>query len=157
MAVLGIVGEASDHGGILGYVNRRWIGYRETATQMDFAEMAAATVAVFMIEKKEAVENIADICSVPGVDMVQFGPADYSMNCGFDFRDHVEEVREAERHVIAEAVRQGVRPRAEIVSPDQAQYYLDLGVRDFSIGSELAILLKFWQSGGAALREMLDG
>lgn len=147
--------DCPQHGGTLGYINRRWIGYRDAAPQMDFAEMASRTVANFMIEKKEAVENIADICSVPGVDMVQFGPADYSMSCGFNFKDHTDEVKEAERHVIATAIKHGVRPRAEIRMPDQAKYYLDLGVRDFSLSAELNILLTFWKNEGGVLREMM--
>ncbi len=147
--------DSPQHGGILGYTNRRWIGYREITPQMEFAEMAAKTVVNLMIEKKEAVENIAEICSVPGVDMVQFGPSDYSMNCGFNMQDHMEEVKEAERHVIAAAIKHGVRPRAEIRMPDQAKYYLDLGVRDFSLGSEIAVLLKFWKEEGSLMREML--
>ena len=35
-----------------------------------------------MIEKQEAVENVEEICSVPGVDMLQFGPSDYCMSRG---------------------------------------------------------------------------
>jgi 2-keto-3-deoxy-L-rhamnonate aldolase RhmA len=148
--------DSPQHGGALGYTNRRWIGFRDITPQMEFADMAARTVANFMIEKKEAVENIADICSVPGVDMIQFGPLDYSMNCGFNMKDHTEEVQEAERHVIARAIKHGVRPRAEIRMPDQAEYYLNLGVRDFSLGAEIAVLLKFWKEEGSALRKMIE-
>src|ERR1051325_2551650 len=39
-------------------------------------------VVVLMIEKKGAVENLEAILAVPGVDMVQFGPSDYSMSIG---------------------------------------------------------------------------
>lgn len=65
--------------GRFGYPNRRWIGYRPHAPQMDYAEMVRNTVLVFMIEKKEAMDNIEEICSVPGVDMVQFGPSDFTL------------------------------------------------------------------------------
>ena len=37
-------------------------------------------VVALMIEKQSAVENLEAILSVNGVDMVQFGPADYSMS-----------------------------------------------------------------------------
>ena len=148
--------DSPEHGGTLGYTNRRWIGYREVSPQMDFAAMASRTVTNFMIEKKAAVENIDDICSVKGVDMVQFGPSDYSMNCGFNLKDHTEEVKEAERHVIATAIKHGVRPRAEIISPDQAKYYLDLGVRDFSLGAEIAVLLRYWKTESETMRGLLS-
>ena len=35
-----------------------------------------------MIEKASAVEQLDEILAVPGVDMVQWGPADYSMSIG---------------------------------------------------------------------------
>ena len=44
--------------------------------------MVADSVRIFMIEKKEAVDSIEEICRIPGVDMIQFGPSDYSMSCG---------------------------------------------------------------------------
>jgi 2-keto-3-deoxy-L-rhamnonate aldolase RhmA len=144
------------HGGRMGYANRRWIGYRPVSPQLDFAEMAAKSVAAFMIEKKEALENIEEICSVPGVDMVQFGPYDYALSCGFNLKDDPERAKEAERRMIAAALKRQVRPRAEITSPDQARYYLDLGVRDFSLGSEIRIMVDFWSGGGEKMRQFLS-
>ena len=35
-----------------------------------------------MIEKESAVQNLEEILSIGGIDMVQFGPADYSMSIG---------------------------------------------------------------------------
>jgi 2-keto-3-deoxy-L-rhamnonate aldolase RhmA len=89
------------------------------------------TVAAFMIEKRAALESIEAICSVPGVDMVQFGPSDYSMSRGFNSKDHVDEYKAAEREMIRAALKHGVQPRCEINSPDEAQYYIDLGVKHF--------------------------
>ena len=42
--------------------------------------MVRNTVAAFMVEKKECLDNLEEICEIPGVDMVQFGPSDYSMS-----------------------------------------------------------------------------
>jgi 2-keto-3-deoxy-L-rhamnonate aldolase RhmA len=39
-------------------------------------------VVAIMIEKKQAVDNLEALLSVPTVDMVQFGPSDYSMSIG---------------------------------------------------------------------------
>jgi 4-hydroxy-2-oxoheptanedioate aldolase len=39
-------------------------------------------VVAVMIEKASAVENLEAMLSVKGVDMVQFGPAHYSMSIG---------------------------------------------------------------------------
>lgn len=50
----------------------------------------------------------------------------------------------AERRVIEAALWHGVQPRCEINSPEQAQYYIDLGVRHFSLGDQMAVLKTFW-------------
>ena len=52
-------------------------------SQMDYAAMVRNTVAAFMVEKKECLDNLEEICEIPGVDMVQFGPSDYSMSLGW--------------------------------------------------------------------------
>ena len=67
------------------------------------------------------------------------------------------EVEAARIKVFKTAIRMGVPPRAEIGSPDQAKEYLDMGVRHFSIGTELYILIKWWASNGENLRKVISG
>jgi 2-keto-3-deoxy-L-rhamnonate aldolase RhmA len=141
--------------GRFGYPNRRWIGYKPHAPQMEYAAMVRDTVLAFMIEKKEALDNIEEICSVPGVDMVQFGPSDFSMSNGWNASEHVDEFKAAERRMIEVALAHGVQPRCEIGSPEQAQYYMDLGVRHFCLGDELGNASRYWSQQGRALRNMV--
>ena len=51
----------------------------------------------------------------------------------------------------------GVPPRAEIGSPDQARAYLDMGVRHFSIGTDISILHNWWKTNGEDMRNALEG
>jgi 2-keto-3-deoxy-L-rhamnonate aldolase RhmA len=141
--------------GRFGYPNRRWIGYQPYGPQMQYAAMVRDTVLAFMIEKKEAMDNIEEICSVPGVDMVQFGPSDYSMSRGWNSSEHFEEFKAAERKMIEVALAHGVQPRCEIGSPDQAKYYIDLGVRHFCLGDEIGNAARFWSQQGGALRSIV--
>ena len=143
-------------GGRFGYPNSRWIGYQPHNPQMDYADMVKDTVIALMIEKKEAMDNIEEICSIPGVDMVQFGPSDYSMSCGFNMKDHLEECKAAERKMIEVALKHGVQPRCEIYTPEDAKYYMDLGVKHFCIGDELKIVTTYWNETGAAMRALAD-
>src|SRR5205807_3735612 len=114
------------------------------------------SVIILMIEKKGAVDNLEAILEVPGIDMVQFGPSDYGMSIGLGGqRDHPTVV-EAREHVIKTAIKMGVRPRAEISSPKEAEYYLKLGVRDFNLSTDTAVLAAFYRDQGAALREVVD-
>ena len=143
-------------GGRFGYPNSRWIGYQPHNPQMAYADIVKNTVIALMIEKKEALDNIDEICSIPGVDMVQFGPSDYSMSCGFDMKDHLEECKAAERKMIEAALRHGVKPRCEIYTAEEAKYYIDLGVKHFCIGDELKIVTNYWSKTGEAMRALAD-
>jgi len=89
--------------------------------------------------------------------MVQFGPSDYSMSRGWNSSQHVDEFKAAERTMIEVALKHGVQPRCEIGAPDQAKYYLDLGVRHFSLGDEIGNATRFWTQQGAVLRETIQG
>lgn len=142
--------------GRFGYPNRRWIGYKPNAPQMDYAQMVRDTVLVFMIEKAETMDNIEEICSVPGVDMVQFGPSDYSMSRGWNSSEHVQEFKAAERKMIEVALSHGVQPRCEINSPDDAKYYIDLGVKHFCLGDEIRNNTIYWNRQGGALRTIVN-
>ena len=54
------------------------------------------------------------------------------MSLGKNSADIVDEWKAAERKMIETALSHGIRPRCEVLKPDQLQYYIDLGVRDFS-------------------------
>jgi len=143
------------YGGKLGYVNRRWIGNQGFATQDEYADFVSQVVVGVMIEKKEALKNIEEICSVEGLDFVQFGPADFSMNSGLNSSIDVEAVKEAERIVIKAALEHNISPRCEIRHAVDAEYYYNLGVRHFALGSELRILKEFWKKEGAKLLDII--
>ncbi|MBW7571414.1 2,4-dihydroxyhept-2-ene-1,7-dioic acid aldolase [Caproiciproducens sp. AGMB10547] len=142
--------------GRFGRPNRRFVGFSQGIPQMDYAKMVRDTVVAIMIEKKEALDNLDEICSVPGVDMVQFGPSDYSMSKGWNAGEHVSEYKAAERKMIEIALKHGVQPRCEINAPEEAQYYLDLGVKHFCLGDELRTNLNYWKNSGGALRTIVD-
>ncbi|MCL2059693.1 MAG: aldolase/citrate lyase family protein [Oscillospiraceae bacterium] len=144
-------------GGVFGFTPRRLIGYSAGITQMQFADMLRDVVCCFMIEKKEAVDNIDEICAVKGLDMIQFGPSDFSMSCGVNARDNAANIKEAEEKCIKAALKNGVRPRAEINSPEAAKRYMDLGVKDFNIGGELWNLTTMWSAHGKGVRDLLAG
>lgn len=140
--------------GVFGYPNGRYIGGQSHIPVPDHAKRLEEVVLCFMIEKQEAVDQIEEICAVPGVDMIQFGPNDFCLSNGWTREDHKAETKEAERKCIEAALRHGVRPRCEISSPDDAVYYISLGVRDFSLGDQLKSLKGFWNGDGAKMRKI---
>jgi 2-keto-3-deoxy-L-rhamnonate aldolase RhmA len=143
-------------GGKFGFTPRRMIGYSAGFTQMQFADMLRDVVCCFMVEKREAVDNIDEICAVEGLDMIQFGPSDFSMSCGVNAKDNADNIRKAEEKCIRAALKHGVRPRAEINSPEAAKRYIDMGVKDFNIGGEIWNLTQAWTSHGKGLRDIIS-
>ena len=105
----------------------------------------------------ENAEQLEEILSTEGVDMIQWGPSDYSMSIGRPGERTAPEVKAVERKVFETALRMGVKPRAEIASVDQAKYYLDMGVRHFSLGTDLSILFNWWKTNGDQLRNVIAG
>lgn len=143
-------------GGIFGFPNNRFIGGQSHMPQMSHAKRVDEVVLCFMIEKQEAMDNIEEICSIPGVDMVQFGPSDYCMSRGLNRDQYVDEFKAAERKMIEVALKHGVQPRCEIPNAEAAQYYVDLGVRHFCVGDQVNALKGFWNAQGPKLREIAD-
>ena len=51
----------------------------------------------------------------------------------------------------------GVAPRAEIQSADEMKEYLDMGVRHFSLGTDISILYSFWKNEGEKVLRAMQG
>ncbi|MGD8293709.1 MAG: aldolase/citrate lyase family protein [Desulfobacterales bacterium] len=147
--------ETPQDGGTHGVGMRRfaYMGYGGSA---DYVQALKDVVVMIMIEKQPAVERLEDILSVPGIDMIQWGPVDYSMSIGRPGGRNSDEVKAVERKVFETALKMGVPPRAEINSVDEAKYYLDLGVRHFNIGMDLSILFNWWKTNGENLKKVIS-
>lgn len=147
--------ETPETGGLHGCGLRRDAGYVIDVATPAYVQALEDAVVAIMIEKREAVENLDSLLAVKGVDMVQFGPGDYSMSIGVPGQFNHPRVREAEQYVIETALAAGVQPRAEIGSPEEAQRYLEMGVRHFNIGSDMSILYRWFRANGKAMSELL--
>ncbi len=144
-------------GGRFGYPNRRFIGYQPYLSQLDHVKRINEIVICFMIEKKETMDNIEEICSIPGIDIVQFGPSDYSMSIGKNKSDIKKECKAAEHKMIEVALQNGVQPRCEIFGdPDEVKYYLDLGVKHICFGDEMKIYNSFLVNEGSRMRRIVN-
>jgi 2-keto-3-deoxy-L-rhamnonate aldolase RhmA len=141
--------------GTYGVATRRhtYMGYGGGPAYVDALR---ETVVVFMIEKKESIDNLEEILSVPGLDMIQWGGSDYSMSIGKAGQRSSPEVRATEEHVMETALRLGVQPRAEIGSPEQAKWYLERGVKHFSIGTDIHILYDWLKRNGEELKNVVE-
>lgn len=126
-------------------------------SQADYVQYYNDAVIAIMIEKRAALDNLEAILKVPGIDMVQFGPADYGLSVGKPSRNYTTglhpDVQAARERTIKTCLELGVRPRAEIGSAAEADAYLELGVKDFNLSSDVAILRGFYAQQGGDLRK----
>ena len=123
----------------------------------DYVQALRDVVIVVMIEKQSAVDQLDSILSVPGVDMIQWGPSDYSMSVGLAGKKSDPKIKAAERLVFEKAAKYGIPARAEIASVDQMKYYLDMGVRHFNLGTDIGILYNWLKENGGKLRDVMAG
>ena len=134
--------ETPEAGGIHGAGSRRvHIG----SNTGEWVQAMNNAVLVSMIEKKSAVENMEEILSVKGVDMVQFGPNDYTVSIGKPDQGHTPEIRTIQEDMIKLALKMNVAPRVEIPNIEAAKPFIDMGVRHFSLSSDIAILAGWYK------------
>jgi 4-hydroxy-2-oxoheptanedioate aldolase len=143
--------------GLTGVGMRRDVGSIREGGSAAYVQALDEVVVAIMVEKRQCVEDLEAILSVPGIDMVQFGGSDYAMSIGQAGNRGHADVKAAELKTIELALKKGLHPRIEIGEPAQAEPYLALGVKHFCIGWDVGILANFWQSRGEVMRELQAG
>ena len=88
--------------------------------------------------------------------MTQWGPADFSFSRGQPELLGTPEIRPFEERVIAQSLAYGLRPRIEIGAVEQAQRYLDLGVKDFCIGWDRFLVQAGFNRLGEGMQKLLE-
>ena len=79
------------------------------------------------------------------------------MNIGHPRQMNHPDVEAAKKKTFEMALEMGVHPRAEVNSSDGIKEYLDIGVRHFSVGTDITILYDFWKSEGEKIIGALQG
>ena len=149
--------ETPEDGGQHGVNMRRYVRFGADAGGPEFIQACRDSVIALMIEKKQAVESLEALLSVPGVDMVQFGPGDYSLSVGDSSRSYgSDQLREVEKYVVDTSLKMGIAPRAEINGADATKRYLDMGVKHFCVGTDVSILTQWFREEGKAMNDVLE-
>jgi 4-hydroxy-2-oxoheptanedioate aldolase len=97
---------------------------------------------IVMIETRQALENLDDIMSAPGVDACYIGPADLSLALGLPPRTDSDEPAhvEAVARILKTARRHGVVPGIHTASVAFAARCIDQGFRMVTLTSDVACL-----------------
>lgn len=147
-------------GGDNGVQYGRVMGYGTVRGQSvklpDYVKFIDEIVIAIMIETRTIVDDIEEALSVPGIDMIQFGPSDFSVAINHPGEGYKNaEITEAMERSYQVAKKKGIRIRAEC-TVEEMQKWVDLGCRDFCIGSDTATIGNWAQKTGKAIRETLD-
>ena len=124
-----------------------------------YLEDLQSFVFAIMIEKNVTVENIDAVLERArerGVDMTQWGPADFGFSRGQPGLMGTPDIRPFEETVIKKSLEYGLRPRIEIGAVEQAKRYLDMGVKDFCIGWDRMILRAQFMNLGEGMTKLLE-
>jgi 2-keto-3-deoxy-L-rhamnonate aldolase RhmA len=122
----------------------------------DVVKRSEDAVVALMVEKVGAVDDLAEILAVDGVDAITFGPSDYSMSAGIPGEIDSEEVNEAQKQAFETAIETDVEPIVELSVADDCEEYLDqYDVKHFNMGVDVSVLDNWWRTEGRKLRDRL--
>jgi len=138
--------------------------YRDTRYYLDCASAASVqgyndVLVELMIEKRGAVDQLEEILAVEGIDMIQFGPADYSISTGVPGQRGSAPIKEVERKVIRTALERGVAVRVDLLGTEtleECQEYVDMGVRHFCTGFEFVVVHRWLNENAPKLRALVE-
>ena len=142
--------ETPEDGGTYGVATRRFT-YMGYGGGKQYVQALRDIVVAIMIEKPGTVDTLEECLSVKGVDMVQFGPADYAMSIGLAGQWGHPKVKEAERFVIETALRKGIAPGKSLLGVRSLRMCSSWtriipGKRRRMLNSR-SIRLHFWRAG----------
>jgi 4-hydroxy-2-oxoheptanedioate aldolase len=109
----------------------------------DYPKAANDTVVVLaMIETREALDNLEEIVSTPGLDAIYIGPSDLSLalGCTPTFDDVDPPVAEAIEHILARAKAHGVVAGIHNGSPEKALERIAMGFQFVTISSDARLM-----------------
>jgi 4-hydroxy-2-oxoheptanedioate aldolase len=95
------------------------------------------TFIVVQLEDRDAVARAREIAEVPGVDVLFFGPGDFSVLSGIPGQFDHPMVEEAVRAVAAAAKSAGKHWGMPVGTPERAKQLLDMGARLLAHGADL--------------------
>lgn len=103
------------------------------------------SVVILQIEHVDALKEIDEIFSVPGVDGYMIGPYDLSGSLGFPGQVRRPEMLRIQKEIFAAAKRHGVAPGIYVVypQPEAMKEYLREGYQFIVVGSDLVFLSEF--------------
>ncbi len=99
-------------------------------------------LAIPMLETREAIDNLEEILSVPGIDVIYIGPSDLSLSLGgAPVMDNEDPATLAiYDRVIGQANRRGIFPAIHSGNPGHASRMLQRGFRFVTVSNDISLM-----------------
>ncbi len=95
---------------------------------------------IVQIEDKKAIDNIDEILSVDGIDMVASGKADLSQSLGVPTQCSHKRVLEAEDYIVKKALAYKKKPVIMASTRERVDQLAEMGVENIIIGPDTSLL-----------------
>ena len=124
----------------------------------DYLARAGETISITVqIETTRAVDSVADILAVDGVDAIFLGPSDLAASMGVLGQQEHPEVRAAVEHCLGAAKAAGKPAGVNAFNPDTARHYLGNGANFILVGADVALLARGSEALAAAFIKPAEG
>lgn len=104
-----------------------------------FREANAATRLMTIFESDEGYANLDSIVATPGIDILTVGPMDWATSLGLSSKDAKKTLAPKIERVVKTTTAAGKVPVIGVTSPEHAKTFIDLGVRVFFVGVDVAL------------------
>jgi 2-keto-3-deoxy-L-rhamnonate aldolase RhmA len=107
------------------------------------------------IESRQAVENLPELLSVPGIDVAFVGPSDLSASYGKPGKGSDPEVEEGIQRVVDECRRHGVIPGIHTGTVEMAGKWIGRGMRMIGYGTDIKLIQQVCRQSVKELKALL--
>ncbi len=107
------------------------------------------------IEHRDAIENLEQILSVPGIDVAFVGPADLSASLGKPGKKSDPEVEKAIQKVIDVSRKCGVIPGIHTGTVEEARQWIGRGMRMIGYGTDIKLIQQVCKQSVKDLKALL--
>ena len=108
------------------------------------------------IENRDAIENLPELLSVPGIDVAFVGPGDLSASFGKPGQSSDPEIVDAAHRVIKISREHGIIPGIHTDSLKSAKYWMDEGMRIIGFYTDIKLILEICKNSVKDLRAYIE-
>jgi len=132
----------------------KYLGWNSVAEMTE--TLNRTTVVGIQIETKEALDNLDDILSVPGIDVALVGNDDLSTGMGIPGQFTSDTYRNAVKNIIICCNKHGVMPGIAAGDPELVKYWAGHGMKMFWSAADICLLWSGAAQNCAAVRGALN-